>query len=258
MLLHGTLSLTAAPPARWGTKNQLAENDFLCFWSHTLPFIFGAQLQVLSDGPLLVGQTKNTVLSVSVEAGALLQQRACLSIGTALQEQIGYFAVRALEEEPGRNLSRPAQPLAVLERGLLTPTEQQLFRCIEHWVQQADRLCNTLRKAYLLDFTRMGRLERNARLGSKGNVNGIRYAFHGIGCYFETPDLQLDVDFDSQGDWHGFDLWRIQTFIDWNYPHLRLSSERIEQGLVALRKKQWLYQSDRLYDQAFYYVTLVK
>lgn len=258
MLLHGTLSLIAAAPAKGVGQNQLAENDFLCFWSATLPFIFGAQLQALAEAPLLVGQTKSAVLAVSAEAGALLQPSERLLVGSVLQEQIGYFMVQALEQEPARDLPRQVQPVAVVARGPLTPTELQVFRCIEHWVQQADRLCKALRTAYSLDFTRLGRLERNARMGRKGKVNGIRYAFHGIGCYFETPDLQLDVDFDSQGDWDGFDLWRIQTFIDWNYPHLRLSSEVIEQGIVALRNKQWLYQIDRLYDHAFYYVTPVE
>jgi hypothetical protein len=257
MLLHGTLSLTAAP-ARRVAQNQLAENDFLCFWTETLPYIFGAQLQGLAESPLLVGLITSAVLAVSVEAGALLQPSECLAVGSALQEQIGYFRVHALAQEPARDLPRQGQPVAVMARGPLTPTEQQLVCCIEHWVQQADSLCKALRHAYLLDFTRVGRLERHARMGGKGTVNGIRYAFHGIGCYFETPDLQLDVDFDSQGDWHGFDLWRMQTFIDSNYPHLRLSSEMIEQGIVALREKQWLYQSDRLYDHAFYYVTPVK
>ncbi|MBX0293022.1 hypothetical protein K3G63_21440 [Hymenobacter sp. HSC-4F20] len=254
MLLHGTLSLAVAPPSRWLAQNQVAENDFLCFWSAALPYIFGAHVTSVSGGPLRVGETKGAVLAIPAEAAAPLRAGASIAIGTALREQIGHFVVEVLQEEPAQDLPG-VRPVMAAERGALTHSEQQLFACIEQWVQQADRLCCALRQAYGLDFTRIGWVERNACMGQRGRVNGIAYSFHGIGCYFENEGLKLDVDFDSKGDWHGFDLWRIQSFIEWNYPQLVSSLEPIEQGLTALLGKKWLYQVDRRYDHDFYFVT---
>lgn len=254
MLLHGTLSLAVAPPIRRVAQNQMAENDFLCFWSAALPYIFGAQVTSISGGPLQVGETKGAVLAVHAEAAVHLRAGASIAIGTALREPIGHFVVEVLNEEPAHDLPG-VRSLMAAERGALTRSEQQLFACIEQWVQQADRLCRALRQDYLLDFTRVGRVERNACMGQKGKVNGIAYYFHGIGCYFENDGLKLDVDFDSQGDWYGFDLWRMQSFIEWNYPQLLPSLEPIEQGLMALLRKKWLYQVDRRYDHGFYFVT---
>ncbi|UOQ69513.1 DUF6896 domain-containing protein [Hymenobacter volaticus] len=256
MLLHGTLSLSSAPPARWVTQDQLEEGQFLCFWSETLPYTFGARLHAMPEGPVRLGQTKRAILSVSVEAGEQAGLRECLPIGTASQEAIGQFALEAKEIEPERDLPFGALPLSDYERESLTEVEQQLFCCIEQWVQQANQLCSALREAFQLDFTRLGRMERNARMGRKGTIKGICYAFHGIGCYFEGKDVKLDVDFDSQGNWRGFDVWRVQSFIDWNYPELGLSPARIEQGIEELLRKKWLYQVAQLYGP-FYYVTPV-
>ncbi|RYU81806.1 DUF6896 domain-containing protein [Hymenobacter persicinus] len=247
------LSLTTAPPARWVTQDQLEESNFLCFWSDTLPYTFGARIQRLPEGPIGLGAIKPAVLSVSAEAGRLIGLGERIPIGTANQEAIGQFVIAAKEEQLSCDRPFGIQPIPVRERGTLTEDEQQLFTCIEHWVQQAHQLCSTLRDAFQLDFTRMGRVERNARMGMQGTVNGLCYAFHGIGCYFETNDLQVDVDFDSQGDWRGFDLWRVQTFIDCNYPQLALTSSSIEQGILELLRKKWLYQEGHSYSK-FYYV----
>ena len=256
MLLHGPLSLTATP-AKWVRQGQVEENDYLCFWSASLPYTFGARVQTLPDGPLRVGETKRAVLCVTAEAGTQLRVGEHLSIGSARQEQSGHLVVRALATQAGEVIPQRALPLSRAQRGSLTPTEQALFWCIEEWVRQADQLCSALREAFRLDFTRIGRLERNMSMGRQGQHNGIAYSFHGIGCYFETNDLRLDVDFDSQGDWRGFDLWRLQSFIDWNYPQLGFSPQSIKQGVDALLAKQWLYQVDRSYDHSFYYVTPV-
>ena len=254
MLLHGPLSLTT-PPAKWVGQRQVEENDYLCFWSVSLPYTFGAQVLTLPDGPLRVGETKRAVLCVTAEAGTQLQVGDHISVGSARQEQSGHLVVRALATQLGGAVPRRVPPLSRAQRDSLTPAEQALFRCIEEWVRQADQLCSALREAFRLDFTRIGRLERNLCMGRQGQRNGIAYSFHGIGCYFETNNLRLDVDFDSRGDWQGYDLWRLQSFIDWNYPQLGFSPQSIEQGVGTLLAKQWIYQVDRSYDHSFYYVT---
>ncbi|MDF7815139.1 hypothetical protein [Hymenobacter sp. YC55] len=257
MLLHGPFSLTT-PPAKWVEQRQVEQNDYLCFWSASLPYTFGAQVLTLPDGPLRVGETKRAVLCVTAEAGTQLRVGEPLSVGSARQEPSGHLVLRVLARQAGKAVPQRVLPLSRVKRGSLTPTEQKLFQRIEEWVRLADQLCSALREAFRLDFTRIGRLERNMCMGRQGQRNGIAYAFHGIGCYFETNNLRLDVDFDSQGDWRGFDLWRLQSFIDWNYPQLGFSAQRIEQGVDALLAKQWLYQVDRPYDHSFYYVTLTQ
>ncbi|MBO3270860.1 DUF6896 domain-containing protein [Hymenobacter defluvii] len=253
MLLHGILSFSLVPPARWKGQNQLEENVFLCFWSEALPYAFGAQVKAISTGSMQVGQTKKAVLSVSAGANVPVQVGESIVIGTAFREQVGQFSIEAIEEHT-QDLPMLPHPLPISERDSLTQAEQQLFICIEKWIQQADRLCNTLRDAYQLDFSRIGQMERNTCMGRKGKIEGLIYFFHGIGCYFETKDLKIDIDFDSRGDWQGFDEWRIESFISWNYPHLHFSSKDIEQGILALLNKKWLYQIDRMYDHNFYYV----
>ena len=42
----------------------------------------------------------------------------------------------------------------------------------------------------------------------------INYDFHGVGCYVEFPNYSIDFDFGKNGEFNGFDKWRIASYID--------------------------------------------
>lgn len=43
-------------------------------------------------------------------------------------------------------------------------------------------------------------------------TGGIRYRKHGYGCEVFFPEASIDFDFGTQGEYDGFDLWRIRMF----------------------------------------------
>jgi hypothetical protein len=46
-------------------------------------------------------------------------------------------------------------------------------------------------------------------------THGHHYAFHGKGCRVHLgPNLHIDWDFGNNGRADGFDLWRLQRFLD--------------------------------------------
>ncbi|WBO86695.1 DUF6896 domain-containing protein [Hymenobacter yonginensis] len=255
MLLQGALSYVSPPPVRLQPLPRLEEDFGCCCWRVGASVLATLTVNSLPDGPLVLGETKAAKLKIADEVRKRLQVGDLLLLGTAQQEAIGQFVIQSLEPDPilARALRpRPGLPVA---REPLTASEQQLFTYVEEWVKQADRLCRFLREEFQLDFTRVSRAERTARMGMSGKTKGISFGFHGIGCHFKTKVLELDVDFDSQGDCRGVDLWRIEMFIKWNYPKADLSYTHIKQGISALLQKRWLYQVDRPNDQHFFYVT---
>jgi hypothetical protein len=255
MLLRGVLSYLFPYPVRLRPLPWMEEDFVCCFWQAGTSVLATVRVHSLPDGPLSLGETKAAGLLVTADVGNSLQVGHVLLLGTAQQEAIGHFVVQTIEADPTEEPALQQPPVGPVVREPLTASEHQLFTYVEEWVGHADRLCNHLRDTFQLDFTRVPRIDRNQRMGMRGEVDGIRFSFHGIGCYFETEGLQLDVDFDTHGDWKGFDLQRLQTFIEWNHPQAGLLYTHIKQGLASLRKKKWLYQVDRPLDHDFYYIT---
>lgn len=120
----------------------------------------------------------------------------------------------------------------------------------------ANLFCMTLQEVSGLKFTRCSRTERNAVLSQRGTIQGLTYAFHGRGCYFQTKELVLDVDFDALRNWNGIDLWRLQHFLTENKRALKLTADELAQHMAALLYKQRLHQVDRIADQHFYYLSI--
>jgi hypothetical protein len=72
----------------------------------------------------------------------------------------------------------------------LTEPEQQLLLQIEAYMYYANLFCMTLQEVSGLKFTRCSRTERNTVLSQRGTIQGLTYAFHGRGCYFQTTRQQ--------------------------------------------------------------------
>jgi hypothetical protein len=255
MLLTGLLSYLSPPPARLQPLPWVEEDFGCCFWRVGTCVLASLTVTHLPDGPLGLGETKTASLTIASEVVQRLQVGEWLLLGTAQQEGIGQFLVQTIAPDPLQKPALRQRPVPPVMREPLTASEQHLLAYVEEWVQQANRLCISLRKEFQFDFTRVSRTEREARMGASGKVKGIRYGFHGIGCHFKTKDLELDVDFDSQGDWQGVDWWRIRTFIKWNYPTANFSDTHLKQGLMSLVQKKWLYQTDRAPDHHLFYLT---
>jgi hypothetical protein len=43
-------------------------------------------------------------------------------------------------------------------------------------------------------------------------TSGLKFFFHGCGCYFERGTMKIDVDFGPEGRCDGFDAWRLSLF----------------------------------------------
>ncbi|WP_147271868.1 DUF6896 domain-containing protein [Corallincola holothuriorum] len=53
---------------------------------------------------------------------------------------------------------------------------------------------------------------RQAGIARVGKIDSYSYSFHGIGCYFEFGDFEVDYDYAEDGRIDGFDLWRLSRF----------------------------------------------
>jgi hypothetical protein len=51
------------------------------------------------------------------------------------------------------------------------------------------------------------------RLPRRGHVfRQFTFTFHGRGCRFTRGRLEVDVDFEFNGEWDAFDVWRLHRF----------------------------------------------
>jgi hypothetical protein len=136
----------------------------------------------------------------------------------------------------------------------LTETEYQLLLQVRAYMHYTNLFCSTLHEVFNLDFTRVSRTERYAVMSNRGKVKGITYAFHGIGCHFQTKQIELDIDFDSSGNWAGVDLWRLQHFLEDNKLEPRLTPDELAQHVEALVQKKQFYQMNWEDGRQFYYL----
>ncbi|RDS81603.1 hypothetical protein DWU98_10250 [Dyella monticola] len=62
-------------------------------------------------------------------------------------------------------------------------------------------------------------------------AGGIRYRKHGYGCKVFLPDIAIDFDFGDQGEYDGFDLWRLRIFAGERLVEFGISSASELDGL---------------------------
>jgi len=70
-------------------------------------------------------------------------------------------------------------------------------------------ICLKLKNICCIDCLKKKKIPR------KGFCNqyNIKYAFHGIGCYIETSDIIIDIDFGTNCEVGGFDVWKLWNFV---------------------------------------------
>ena len=132
--------------------------------------------------------------------------------------------------------------------------EEQLLGYVEQYMQHAEACCAALQAASGLDFTRVSRAEREAVLPQRGKVQGLIYAFHGRGCFFQKKGLIIDVDFDMTGGCNAVDEWRMRLFLQDNHSQETYWLQHLPEGLARLVQQQRLHQVSREHDEHFYYL----
>ncbi len=56
---------------------------------------------------------------------------------------------------------------------------------------------------------------RNDGLPQKGKLSDdVEYQFHGVGCLLIFPEHEVDFDFGLGGRVDGFDLWRLNLYVE--------------------------------------------
>jgi hypothetical protein len=100
---------------------------------------------------------------------------------------------------------------------------------------------------------------RGAGLNQVGFIDKddtMPYAFHGIGCRASTPKGPIDWDFGNAGRIDGFDLWRLETFVEANAAEFPDVAENgtlrkgFEAALAAGKIRKSESRNDHLYYRA--------
>lgn len=113
---------------------------------------------------------------------------------------------------------------------------KKLIRCYVSTVAAyAGVLHNELTNDNLLCAVNSQRIPREGVLS-----NGVRYHFHGVGCYIEDGPHHLDFDFGPHDRCDGFDAWRLAEFAK-QLPEFGIfhQLETIEAGLEQLLREGW-------------------
>ena len=78
---------------------------------------------------------------------------------------------------------------------------------------------------------------------------GIRYRKHGYGCEVFLPSGNVDFDFGANGEYDGFDAWRLKSFAEGRLAEYGLSSEQDVDDLfeAAAQSEALVYSGYTLY-----------
>jgi hypothetical protein len=103
----------------------------------------------------------------------------------------------------------------------------------------------------LLADSRSGMFPRKGVLLSP---NGT-YAFHGIGCRFEVGSRVVDVDFGPDGNFDGFDAWRLHLYANSAFEWNEFTLDKIETGLAELTTAKIVATSPQaLFNHLYFFV----
>jgi hypothetical protein len=138
--------------------------------------------------------------------------------------------------------------------------ESQMLALIEDYLSAVE----TVRQLFLdefgvldlLDSHRAGRIPREGWLGGKK----ARYTFHGVGCAVRIGGEDVDFDIGPEGRLDGFDLWRLQIFIEsrkGEYPALKTTPAQ-EEAFAKLVKNGVISKPGKFPSPHLFYLTKIK
>ncbi|SFS15202.1 hypothetical protein SAMN05216570_3235 [Dyella sp. OK004] len=89
----------------------------------------------------------------------------------------------------------------------------------------------------------------NRILGAGELVGGVRYQKHGYGCEVFLLSGRVDFDFGANGEYDGFDPWRLKSFAEGRLAEYGFSSEQEVDDLfgAAVQSGALAYSGRTLY-----------
>lgn len=94
----------------------------------------------------------------------------------------------------------------------MSSTEKKLIELLEEYITCSSYFMSVIKDNYPIDKEGILRSRRLNLIPKDGTIGDIYFNFHGGGCYFETSNDSIDVDFGPNDRTDGFDFDRINNF----------------------------------------------
>jgi len=100
-----------------------------------------------------------------------------------------------------------------------------------------------------------GKIPQTKRFDEK-----LEYNFHGTGCVVTAGNMEADFDFGPDGRYDGFDLWRLELFLEMNaslqesFNEYVLTPTDLEKDFYALIEKKAIYNPKWFPGGSLYYL----
>ena len=85
-----------------------------------------------------------------------------------------------------------------------------LLKSIYSYLDCTREMCLLLQMTFNVNDLLAAR--RANAIPAQGNIEGVYYSFHGVGCYFENNVGSIDIDFGANGIL-GFDRYRLKEYL---------------------------------------------
>jgi hypothetical protein len=139
-------------------------------------------------------------------------------------------------------------------------TQYLVSELVREYISCAKYMCNSLKNQFALEEEPLLVAYRGKRIPKKGVLEGgIKYDFHGGGCYFEFDGGRIDVDFGPSGRCDGFDLYRLLDFLQSSEiiasKYNELDEETIRSELEDLVREKVIVSPGWYPNPSLYYLT---
>jgi hypothetical protein len=118
--------------------------------------------------------------------------------------------------------------------------DRPIIKLIQEYIAYATYMCSLFEQHYKnLDEDGFWRSYRLKIIPKEGYMGEVYFSFHGAGCYFKSPNDEIDVDFGPNTSCDRFDLMRLRQFLSHRkdkYPTL-ISDSILEEEFSKLQKE---------------------
>lgn len=98
----------------------------------------------------------------------------------------------------------------------MVDSKSDILNLVNEYVLCADYMCNLFKDHFDLKGEILLRARRLNLIPKEGEIEGVRFNFHGGGCFFEFQNGCIEVDFGPDGRCDGFDEFRLFDFLQSN------------------------------------------
>jgi hypothetical protein len=126
--------------------------------------------------------------------------------------------------------------------------EPALRHLIDAYVEKAVELIPRLTRALDLALPISNREWSRLDIPQKGSADGLDYFKHGYGVAITCADCIIDVDFGKDGEYNGFDAWRLFQFVEDNrFPVPYQNYQEVDTDIQHAEAAGEVYKSGNLY-----------